>query len=93
MWTLPPRDLAVLLHQLIEHGEGNARYYADMSQAVVFMATLAPPGPPRSAAQFLDRLDAGWLDAAYAAHNPAMLSAIRAARPHIADIRLRYTTL
>ncbi len=61
MWTLPPRDLAVLLHQLIEHGDGGARYYADMSQAIVFMAVHAPPGPPRTAARFLDRLDAGWL--------------------------------
>jgi hypothetical protein len=93
MWALPPRDLAVLLHQLIEHGDGNARYYADMSQAVVFMAVLAPPGPPRSAAAFLDRLDPARLEAAYAAANPAALRMIRAARPHIADIRLRYATL
>jgi len=64
MWTLPARDLAVLLHQLIEHGDGNARYYADMSQAVVFMAVMAPPGPPRTAARFLDRLDPAWLQAA-----------------------------
>jgi hypothetical protein len=93
MWTLPARDLAVLLHQLIEHGDGNARYYADMSQAVVFMAVLAPPGPPRTAATFLDRLDPGWLEAAYAEAQPTALGAIRAARPHIADIRLRYATL
>jgi hypothetical protein len=93
MWTLPPRDLAVLLHQLIEHGDGNARYYADMSQAVIFMAVHAPPGPPRTAARFLDRLDPAWLEAAYAEANPAILAAIRAARPHIADIRLRYQTL
>jgi hypothetical protein len=93
MWTLPPRDLAVLLHQLIEHGDGNARYYADMSQAVVFMAVHAPPGPPRTAARFLDRLDPAWLEAAYAEANPAILAAVRAARPHIADIRLRYQTL
>ncbi len=93
MWTLPPRDLAVLLHQLIEHGDGAARYYADMSQAVIFMAVLAPPGPPASAAEFLDRLDPGWLEAAYAEGNPAALGAIRAARPHVSDIRLRYATL
>ncbi len=93
MWTLPPRDLAVLLHQLIEHGDGGARYYADMSQAIVFMAVHAPPGPPRTAARFLDRLDAGWLENAYAEHQPSVLGAIRAARPHVPDIRLRYTTL
>jgi hypothetical protein len=93
MWTLPPRDLAVLLDQLIEHGDGGARYYADMLQAIVFLAVLAPPAPPRSAAEFLDRLDAGWLEAAYAEHQPAVLGAARAARPHVADIRLRYATL
>jgi hypothetical protein len=93
MWTLPPRDLAVLLHQLIEHGDGAARYYADMSQAVIFLAVLAPAGPPRSAAEFLDRLDPAWLESAYADGTPAALPAIRAARPHVTDIRLRYATL
>jgi len=64
-----------------------------MSQAVIFLAVMAPPGPPAGAAAFLDRLDAARLEAAYAQANPAALRMIRAARPHIADIRLRYATL
>jgi hypothetical protein len=93
MWTLPPRDLAVLLHQLIEHGDGAARYYADMNQAVIFLAILAPQGPPRRTAEFLDRLDPAWLEAAYADRMPAALPAIRAARPHVGDIRMRYASV
>jgi hypothetical protein len=93
MWTLPPRELAVLLHQLIEHGDGSARYYADMNQAVVFLAVLAPEGPPRRAAEFLDRLDPAWLEAAYADAMPAALPAIRAARGHVPDTRLRYASV
>src|SRR5260370_40402220 len=93
MWTLPPRDLAVLLHQLIEHGDGSATYYADMNQAVVFLACLAPAGPPASAAGFLDRLDPAWLESAYADRVPAALPAIRAARAHVPDIRLRYASV
>jgi hypothetical protein len=93
LWELPPRDLAVLLHQMIEHGDGAAAYYADIAQAVLVMAACAPGPPPASAAQFLDRLDPGWLDAAYADASPAELAALRAARPHLGDIQLRYATL
>jgi hypothetical protein len=93
LWTLPPRDLAVLLHQMTEHGEGAAAYYADVTQAVLTLACCAPGGPPGSAAQFLGRLDAGWLEDAYAAGRPAELTALRAARSHIGDIQLRYSTL
>src|SRR5260370_35626325 len=87
MWTLPPRDLAVLLHQLIEHGDGSATYYADMNQAVVFLACLAPAGPPASAAGFLDRLDPAWLESAYADRVPAALPAPRAPPAPVPPIR------
>ena len=93
LWTLPPRDLAVLLHQMTEHGDGAAAYYADMTQAVLTLAVGAPPGPPGSAQQFLDRLDPGWLEDAYATGRPGELAMLRAARPHVGDIQLRYTTL
>src|ERR1700749_1869069 len=79
LWTLPPRDLAVLQHQMTEHGDGAAAYYADVTQAVLTLAVCAPGGPPGSAAEFLDRLDPAWLDDAYATGRPAELTALRAA--------------
>jgi hypothetical protein len=92
LWALPPRELAVLLHQMTEHGTGAAAYYADVEQAVLMLAALAPGGPPGSAADFLARLDPAWLEDAYAA-DPAALSALRAAKSHAGDIALRYATL
>jgi hypothetical protein len=89
LWDLPARDLAVLLFQLTEHGEGNAAYYADVTQAVLTLAITAPGGPPSSSARFLEQLDAGWLEAAYGEGQPAQLTAITAAKPHLGDIQLR----
>ncbi len=93
MWDIAPRELAVLLHQLIEHGDGAASYYADISQAVIALAVHAPGGPPRSSADFLARLSPGWLERAYAAGRPADLSRVTAAKPHLGDIAMRYTVL
>jgi hypothetical protein len=93
LWELPARELAVLLFQMTEHGTGAAAYYADMTQAVLTMAVCAPGPSPASAADFLERLDPGWLEAAYADGRPGELSALRAARPHLGDIQLRYATL
>jgi hypothetical protein len=93
LWDIPPRDLAVLLHQMIETGDGAAAYYADITQAVLTLALCAPGSPPATAREFLDRLTPAWLQAAYAEARPAELTAIRAARPHLGDIQLRYTTL
>jgi hypothetical protein len=93
LWDLPPRDLAVLLHQLTEHGTGGAAYYADITQAVLTLATCAPGPPPASSAQFLDRLDGDWLAGAYANGRPGELGWITAAGPHLGDIQLRYATL
>jgi hypothetical protein len=92
LWSLPPADLAVTLFQLVESGADGAAYYADVMQAVITLAVSAPPGPPSSAAGFLDRLAPGWLEHAYAG-DPARLPAITAARRHLADIALRYRTL
>jgi hypothetical protein len=94
LWDLPPRDLGVLLLQMIETGEGAAAYYTDVMQAVVHLALAAPGGPPPDAASFLDRLDTAWLESAYGdgAHEAAMIR-IRAARPHIGNIQLRCATL
>jgi hypothetical protein len=93
LWDLPARDLAVLLHQLTEHGTGGAAYYADITQAVLTLAICAPRRPPLSSAEFLDRLDAAWLEGAYADGRPNELGWITAARPHLGDIQLRYATL
>ena len=93
LWELPPRDLAVLLFQMTEHGDGSAAYYADVAQAVLLLAVTAPGGPPSGAAMLLERLDAAWLEAAYAEGSPGQLAAIAAARPHLGDIQLRYSTL
>ena len=94
LWELPPRDLGVLLLQMIETGTGSAAYYTDIMQTVVNLALAAPGGPPPDAASFLDRLDMAWLEQAYGdgAHEAAMIR-IRAARPHLGDIQLRYATL
>lgn len=93
MWDIGPRELTTLLHQLIEHGDGAASYYADISQAAIRLAVLAPAGPPRSSAEFLDRLSPGWLERAYAEGRPAELEQVSAAKPHLGDIAMRYTVL
>jgi hypothetical protein len=94
LWVLPPADLSVLLFQMIETGDGAAAYYGDMLQAAVSLALAAPGGPPANAAAFVDRLDAHWLEAAYGdGLHDAVISRIRAAKPHLGDIQLRYATL
>jgi len=94
LWDLPPRDLGVLLLQMIETGDGAAAYYTDVMQAVVNLAMAAPGGPPPNAASFLDRLDVEWLETAYGdGLHGAAISRIRAAKSHIGDIQLRYATL
>jgi hypothetical protein len=94
LWDLPPRDLGVLLLQMIETGDGAAAYYTDIMQTVINLALAAPGGPPKDAASFLDRLDVAWLESAYGdgAHEAAMIR-IRAARAHLGDIQLRCATL
>jgi len=92
LWALPPRELAVTLFQMIESGNGPAAFYADVTQAVLSLAVTAQAGPPAGAADFLARLDAGWLADAWAGH-PAGLAAVTAAAPHLAETRLRYRTL
>jgi len=94
LWGLPPRDLAVVLFQMIETGTDAAAYYADVTQAVIALAVSAPPGPPMGAAGFLARLDPGWLEHAYAGGAyPSELAAVTHARRHLPDIGLRYRTL
>jgi hypothetical protein len=93
LWQLPPRDLAVVLFQLLDTADhGPAAYYADITQAALTLTVTAPPGPPTDAAGFLGRLDQGWLETAWAGDWPR-LSAVRAAARHLPDIALRYRTL
>jgi hypothetical protein len=92
LWGLPPRELAVTLFQMIESGTGPAAYYADVTQAVLTLAITAPPGPPADGTAFLDRLEPGWLETAYAS-DPPRLAAVTTARRHLGDISLRYRTL
>ena len=94
LWTLPPRQLTTTLLDLIEHGSGAAAYYADVMEAVVALAVEAPGGPPASAADFLGRLDPGWLGLAYAAgEHDAELALARSAARQLGDIALRFRTL
>ena len=94
LWDLPPNDLAVLLYQMIDSGTGAAAYYADILQAALTLAVMAPCGPPLSTAGFLDRLDARWLQTAWdPARYPAEAARARAAARQLPDIQLRYTTL
>jgi hypothetical protein len=94
LWDLPPRDLAVLLYQMVDTGDGNAAYYADILQAALMLAVTAPVGPPVNAAAFLERLNAKWLAHAWNdGHHPAELARSRAAARHLPDIQLRMATL
>ncbi len=94
LWDLPPRDLAVLLYQMVDSGTGAAAYYADVLQAVVMLAVLAPGGPPLSTTGFLDRLTARWLQTAWdPARYPAEADRVRGAVRHLPDIQLRYASL
>src|SRR5215469_13980807 len=89
-----PPLLVTTLVDLIEHGTGSAAYYADVMEAVVGLAVQAPGGPPGSTADFLARLDAGWLTIAYASgRHEAELTLVRSAARQIGDIALRFRTL
>jgi hypothetical protein len=94
LWALPPAQLVTTLVDLIEHGTGSAAYYADVMEAVVGLAVEAPGGPPGDTADFLARLDPGWLTIAYASsHHAAELALVRSAARQIGDIALRFRTL
>jgi hypothetical protein len=94
LWALPPDQLTTTLVDLIEHGTGAAAYYADVMEAVVSLAVGAPAGPPASAADFLARLEPGWLASAYSSggHEPELALARSAAR-QLGDIGLRFRAL
>ena len=94
LWELPPAELTGTLLDMIEHGTGGAAYYADVMEAIVALAVGAPCGPPASAADFLARLDAGWLGLAYAGPgHGAEAALLRSASRHVSDIALRFRTL
>jgi hypothetical protein len=63
-------------------------------ESVVALAVDAPGGPPISSAEFLARLDAGWLMLAYTAGgSDEQLRLVRAAAGQVPDIALRFRTL
>jgi hypothetical protein len=94
LWDLPPDQLTSTLIDMIEHGTGAAAYYTDVMEAIVALAVGAPGGPPASAADFLSRLDAGWLSMAYAGvGHEEDVAPLRPAARHITDIALRFRTL
>jgi hypothetical protein len=94
LWALPPAQLVTTLVDLIEHGTGAAAYYADVMEAVVELAVAAPCGPPASTADFLARLDSGWLTMTYASgEHEAELTLVRSAARQLGDIGLRFRTL
>jgi hypothetical protein len=94
LWAMPARQLTTTLADMIEHGTGGAAYYTDVLEAVVALAVDPPAGPPASAADFLARLDAGWLTAAYASSPDGEEAAlVRSSSRHISDIALRFRTM
>jgi Type IV secretion-system coupling protein DNA-binding domain len=94
LWDLPPDQLTSTLVDMIEHGTGAAAYYADVMEAIVALAVGAPAGPPAGAADFLARLEGGWLAAAYAGPGHEEDAALlRSAARHITDVALRFRTL
>jgi hypothetical protein len=63
-------------------------------ESMVTLAVGAPPGPPASSPEFLARLDATWLAAAYTAvGNTAAAAAAHAGRKGIDDVALRFRAL
>ena len=88
LWDLPARQLITTLVDLVEHGTGGAAYYTDVMEAVVALAVEAPAGPPVSTADFLARLDPGWLMQAYPAE-----PLVRSAASQVTNIALRFRTL
>ena len=92
LWQLPPGQLTTTLLALIEQGTGAAAYYADIMEAVVSLAITAPCGPPGDSADFLARLDVGWLAMAYAS-DPAALGDVRSAAKQVTDVALRFRAL
>jgi hypothetical protein len=94
LWSLPPDHLVTTLLDLIEHGTGGAAYYTDVMEALVALAVYAPCGPPASSADFLTRLDADWLAAAYAAAGDGdAIATIRSGKRAFEDVRLRFRAL
>jgi hypothetical protein len=94
LWSLPPDHLVTTLLDLIEHGTGGAAYYTDVMEALVALAVYAPCGPPASSADFLTRLDADWLAAAYAAAGDGdAIATIRSGKRSFEDVRLRFRAL
>jgi hypothetical protein len=94
LWALPPRQLITTLVDLIEHGTGGAAYYTDVMDAVVALAVDAPCGPPAGTADFLGRLEPGWLTLAYSVGgHDDQLHMVRAAARQVPDIALRFRTL
>src|SRR5262249_11519211 len=80
----PPAALPRTVRDRIDTGAGAAAYYADVREAIVALAVGAPGGPPASAADFLARLDAGWLGLAYAAPgHGAEAALLRSASRHV----------
>ena len=92
IWSLPPHQLITTLVDLVEHGTGGAAFYADVLEAVVTLAVDAPAGPPASTADFLSRLDPGWLQLAHAASADRRALAASAAR-QVSDVALRFRTV
>jgi hypothetical protein len=94
LWTLASRQLISTLVDLIEHGTGGAAYYTDVMEAVVTLAVEAPCGAPSGTAEFLARLDPGWLSLAYSAGGyDAQLALARSAARQVPDVALRFRTL
>src|SRR3984885_5546577 len=94
LWTLPPGQLVTTLLDLIEHGTGGAAYYTDVMEAIVSLAVSAPCGPPVCSADFLARLDPGWLAASYAASGDgAAVATIRSGKRGFEDVELRFRAL
>ncbi len=68
--------------------------YTEVMETLVWLAVGAPCGPPASAADFLARLDAGWLAAAYAAAGDGAAAAtIRSGKKAFDDVGLRFRAL
>ena len=58
------------------------------------LAVAAPAGPPRSAADFLARLDPGWLAAAYGTgRHEGELALVRSSARQLTDVALRFRAL
>lgn len=77
----------------VEEASGDARFYADINRDLLQLICYAPPGPPRSFAELLRRLDLAWLRRAYAGNTTEAATLAALDPQHLAGLLVRLRPL